>query len=137
MTEQLGFEVQMGLPYEAALEAVTAALKVEGFGVLTRIDVRATLKEKLGAEFRPYAILGACNPPLAQRALSIDGWVGLMLPCNVTVEEVPQGGSVVRIANPVMMMQAGEWQGNERLGEVATEARARLERVAAALGAVV
>jgi len=60
-----------------------------------------------------------------------------MLPCNVTVEEVPQGGSVVRIANPVMMMQVGEWQGNERLGEVAAEARARLERVAAALGAVV
>lgn len=136
MAEELGFEVHMSLPYEAALEAVAAALKVEGFGVLTRIDVRATLKEKLGADFRPYAILGACNPPLAQRALSTDSWVGLMLPCNVTVEEEPQGGSLVRIANPVMMMQAGGLQGNELLGEVAGEARARLERVAAALDAV-
>lgn len=136
MAEELGFEVHMGLPYEAALEAVAAALKVEGFGVLTRIDVRATLKDKLGADFRPYAILGACNPPLAQRALSTDGWVGLMLPCNVTVEEEPQGGSLVRIANPVMMMQAGGLQGNKQLGEVAAEALARLKRVAAALGTI-
>jgi uncharacterized protein (DUF302 family) len=136
MAEELGFEVRLALPYEASLEAVAAALKAEGFGVLTRIDVRATLKEKLGADFRPYAILGACNPPLAQRALSTDGWVGLMLPCNVTVEDDSEGGSLVRIANPVMMMQAGELQGNEQLGEVAAEARARLERVAAALGAV-
>lgn len=130
---ELGFEVRLGLPYEAALEAVTAALKAEGFGVLTRIDVRATLKEKLGEDFRPFAILGACNPPLAHRALSAEAWVGLMLPCNVTVEAEAQDRAVVRIANPVMMMQAGQLQGNETLAAVANEAHARLERVAGAL----
>jgi uncharacterized protein (DUF302 family) len=80
MTDELGFEVRLDLPYEAAVEKATAALKTEGFGVLTRIDVKATLKEKLGEDFKPYAILGACNPPLAHRSLSTDSWVGLMLP---------------------------------------------------------
>jgi uncharacterized protein (DUF302 family) len=136
MTDDLGFEVHLRMPYEAALEAVTTALKGEGFGVLTRIDVRATLKEKLGQDFRPYAILGACNPPLAHRALSADGWVGLMLPCNVTVEAEEQNASLVRIANPDMMMQAGSLQENETLRAVAAEARARLERVAGALQAL-
>jgi uncharacterized protein (DUF302 family) len=136
MKDELGFEVHLGLPYEAALEAVTVALKAEGFGVLTRIDVRATLKEKLGEDFRSYAILGACNPPLAHRALSTDSWVGLMLPCNVTVEAEDQNETLVRIANPEMMMQAGSLQGNETLRQVATEARARLERVAGALQAL-
>lgn len=134
--DELGFEVRLGLPYEAALEAVTRVLKAEGFGVLTRIDVQATLKEKLGEDFRPYAILGACNPPLAHRALSAQAWVGLMLPCNVTVEAEAQGGAVVRIANPAMMLQTGGLQGNETLAAVANEARARLERVAGALRAL-
>ena len=134
--EELGFEIRLGLPYDAALEAVTVALKAEGFGVLTRIDVQATLKEKLGEDFRPYAILGACNPPLAHRALATDAWVGLMLPCNVTVEAQAQGGAVVRIANPVMMMQSGGLQGNQALYEIASEARARLERVAESLRAL-
>jgi uncharacterized protein (DUF302 family) len=133
MTKDLGFEVRLELPYEAAVEKVTAALKVEGFGVLTRIDVKATLKEKLDQEFRPYAILGACNPPLAHRALSTDSWVGLMLPCNVTVEAEGQDRAVVRIANPEMIMQAGGLEGNETLRGVAAEARERLERVAGAL----
>jgi uncharacterized protein (DUF302 family) len=136
MTDELGFEVRLSLPYEAALEKVTAALKAEGFGVLTRIDVKETLKEKLGQDFRPYAILGACNPPLAHRALSTDGRVGLMLPCNVTVEADEQGESVVRIANPEMMLQVGALQGNETLRSVAAEARARLERVTEALRAL-
>jgi uncharacterized protein (DUF302 family) len=133
MSDELGFEVSLSLPYDMALEKVTAALKVEGFGVLTRIDVQATIKEKLGAEFRPYAILGACNPPLAHRALSSDSWVGLMLPCNVTVEAGEQGETLVRIANPEIMMQVGGLEGNETLRGVAAEARARLERVAGAL----
>ena len=133
MSEELGFEVNLDVSYEAALEKVTAALKAEGFGVLTRIDVQATLKEKLGADFRPYAILGACNPPLAHRALSTDSWAGLMLPCNVTVEAREQGGTLVHIANPDMMMQAGGLEGNETLRGVAAEARSRLERVAGAL----
>jgi uncharacterized protein (DUF302 family) len=136
MTDELGFEIRLGLPYEPALEAVTTALKAEGFGVLTRIDVQATLKEKLGEDFRPYAILGACNPPLAHRALSTDSWVGLMLPCNVTVEADGQSGALVRIANPEMMMQAGSLRGNETLRGVAAEARARLERVARVLQAL-
>ena len=133
MSDELGFEVSLEMPYDMALEKVTAALKVEGFGVLTRIDVQATLKEKLGADFRPYAILGACNPPLAHRALSSDSWVGLMLPCNVTVEAGEQGRTLVRIANPEIMMQVGGLGGNETLHAVAAEARSRLERVAGAL----
>lgn len=130
MSEELGFEVYLDSSYEQALEKVTAALKTEGFGVLTRIDVKATFKEKLGEDFRPYAILGACNPPLAHRALSVDPLVGLMLPCNVTVEENPAGGAIVRIANPDLMMQAGSLNGQPGLVNVAQEARARLERVA-------
>lgn len=127
---ELGFEVKLPLSYAESLEKVTAALKTEGFGVLTQIDVQSTLKQKLGEDFRPYAILGACNPPLAHRALSQDGSVGLMLPCNVTVEETSDGGALVRIANPEMMLQAGELKENAALREVASEARSRLERVA-------
>jgi uncharacterized protein (DUF302 family) len=133
MPEEIGFEVHLDSPYDEALEKVVAALKAEGFGVLTRIDVKATLNEKLGEDFRPYVILGACNPPLAHRALSTSGVVGLMLPCNVTVEANPQGGSLARIANPEMMMQVGALENNPTLREVAAEARARLERVAGAL----
>ena len=133
MTQELGFEVHLDLPYDAALDKVIAALKSEGFGVLTRIDVQATLKEKLGEDFRPYAILGACNPPLAHRALQTDPVVGLMLPCNVTVEADPAGGSLVRIANPEMMLSVGTLEKNDVLREVASTARAKLERVAEAL----
>jgi uncharacterized protein (DUF302 family) len=133
MSQEIGFEVKIDLPYEQAVEKVIAALKAEGFGVLTRIDVRATLKEKLGEDFRPYVILGACNPPLAHKALSQDAVVGLMLPCNVTVEEDPAGGSITRIANPEMMMTVGTLQDNPALLEVAQAARSRLERVAEAL----
>jgi uncharacterized protein (DUF302 family) len=133
MTQEIGFEVHLDLPYEAALEKVIAALKTEGFGVLTRIDVQATLKEKLGEDFRPYSILGACNPSLAHRALQTDPVVGLMLPCNVTVEADPLGGSLARIANPEMMLAVGTLENNDALQEVATTARVKLERVAEAL----
>lgn len=131
--EEIGFEVHLDLPYEAALERVIAALKEEGFGVLTRIDVQATMKEKLGEDFRPYVILGACNPPLAHRALSTDPLMGLMLPCNVTVEADPEGGSMARLVNPETMLATGNLRQNENLRAVAEEARARLERVACAL----
>lgn len=130
MSQEIGFEVRLNLPYEEAVEKVIAALKLQGFGVLTRIDVRATLKEKLGEDFRPYVILGACNPPLAHRALTQDAVVGLMLPCNVTVEQDPAGGSIARIANPEMMLTIGTLQDNPALLEVAKLAKEKLELVA-------
>jgi len=133
MSEEIGFEVFLNMPYEEAMLSVVDALKTEGFGVLTRIDVHDTLQEKLGVEFRPYAILGACNPPLAHRALTEDAVVGLMLPCNVTVEFDTNQTTLVRIANPEVMLMIGSLQNNEVLAEVATEARTRLERVAQAL----
>jgi uncharacterized protein (DUF302 family) len=133
MSEEIGFEVRMTTCYDEALEKVIAALKTEGFGVLTRIDVRATLKEKIGEDFRPYSILGACNPPLAHRALSADPVVGLMLPCNVPVEANGEDETIVRIANPEVMMRVGGFQENETVQAVASEARTRLERVANSL----
>jgi uncharacterized protein (DUF302 family) len=130
MTGELGFEVHLNLAYDEALERVIAALKGRGFGVLTRIDVKDTLKEKLGEEFRPYIILGACNPPLAHRALTNDPVIGLLLPCNVTVESDESGGSLVRIGNPEMMMNVGNIKENAAVASVAKEARALLEAVA-------
>jgi len=136
MSEAIAFEVRLPDAYDRALDRVTAALKTEGFGVLTRIDVHTTLKEKIGAEFRPYAILGACNPPLAHRALSHDAEVGLLLPCNVTVEAAPDGaGSIARIADPLVMLTVGRFARDPGLAEIAAEVRGRLERVAAALRA--
>jgi len=129
MSEEIGFEAKLKHPYDEAIKMVTAALKTEGFGVLTHIDVRATLKEKLGVDFRPYSILGACNPALSHRSLSQDPLVGLMLPCNVTVEESSPGNAIVRIANPEMMMTVGDLQKNPVLVDVAKEARSRLESV--------
>ena len=118
--------------YDEVVERVTAALKSEGFGVLTSIDVKATLKEKLDANFRRYVILGACNPPLAHQALQAEPLVGLLLPCNVTVEET-EGGSLVSIVNPEAMLGIQPLSQNDKIGEVATDARTRLERVADAL----
>ena len=132
MNQSLASQISMTDPYEVAVEKVIEALKVEGFGVLTRIDVKATLKEKLDADFRPYVILGACNPPLAQRALLSDPLVGLLLPCNVTVEETADG-SLVSIINPEAMLGVEPLSTNEQIGEVASEAHTRLERVVAAL----
>ncbi len=85
MSSTLGFQVFINQPYEQAVETTIAALKTQGFGILTRVDVKATMKEKISADFRPYVILGACNPPLAYRSLTLDPWIGLLLPCNVTV----------------------------------------------------
>jgi uncharacterized protein (DUF302 family) len=130
----LGFEVEVPESYDQAIDRVTAALKVEGFGILTRIDVHTTLKEKIGVEFRPYTILGACNPPLAHRALTHRAEVGLLLPCNVTVEAGPAGrGSIVRIGNPDVMLATGGLDAEPPLRAVAAEARERLARVAGAL----
>lgn len=129
MSTNLGFEVTLAAPFEEAVEDTTQALAAEGFGILTRIDVQATFREKLDEEFRPYVILGACNPSLAHRALSANAEVGLMLPCNVTVEAA-ENGSRVRIADPELVMSAGTLGGDPVLGEVAADARAKLRRVA-------
>jgi uncharacterized protein (DUF302 family) len=126
----LGFGLELPLSYEHAIEAVTAALKEQGFGVLTTIDVQATLKEKLGEKFRPYTILGACNPPLAHRALSADLQIGLMLPCNVVVYQTDSGRSRVEFLDPETALGI---VGNDSLEPVAREAKERLERVAGRL----
>jgi uncharacterized protein (DUF302 family) len=129
--KDLGLRVRMAVPYEQAVERVTAALKAEGFGVLTEIDVKATMKKKLDVDFRKYAILGACNPPLAHKALSTELELGLLLPCNVIVYE-EGGGSVVSIVDPISMLGVVD---SPELKPVADEARGRLERVATALKA--
>ncbi len=128
----MAYDVSLSTPYDESLERVINALKDEGFGVLTRIDVHDTFKEKLGVEFRKYVILGACNPPLAHKALSARPDAGLMLPCNVVVEEI-DGGTLVRIVNAAAMMQAGGLDGDPVLKEVGGEAEARLQRVAEAI----
>jgi uncharacterized protein (DUF302 family) len=123
------YRAKLDMPYEQAIEKVTAELKKEGFGVLTEIDVQATFKKKLDADFRKYAILGACNPPLAHRALNTQIDAGLLLPCNVIVYE-EDGGSVVSILNPISMLGVVE---NPALNPVAEDARSRLHRVHEAL----
>jgi len=128
----MAFEVTLNGPYTESLERVIDALKEEGFGVLTRIDVHDAFKEKLGVEFRNYSILGACNPALAHKALSNRPDAGLMLPCNVIVEE-NDDGTLVRIVDPAAMMQAGGFAGDPVLKEVGGEAEIRLRRVAEAL----
>jgi uncharacterized protein (DUF302 family) len=133
MTDEFSFEVNLKQPYEQAIELVTDALKSEGFGILTQIDVKATIKKKLGEDFRPYTILGACNPNLAHQALSADASLGLMLPCNVTVEAGSNGDSIIRIANPDVMLQVGALKNNPTLQVVAKEASIRLKRVASSL----
>lgn len=132
--EQTRYGLRVTLPasYEDALARVTDALKAEGFGVLTTIDVRQTLKQKLGRDFRKYAILGACNPPLADRALHVELEIGLLLPCNVIVYEAEGGGTVVAALAPVAAMGIVE---NADLQAVASEADQRLRRALAALEA--
>jgi uncharacterized protein (DUF302 family) len=130
-----GFGRTLPIPFDQAIARVTEALKGEGFGVLTTIDVRATMKAKLNADFEPYTILGACNPQLAHQALGIEREVGLLLPCNVVVyqkqaatQEAPQ--TRVEIADPIAMLGIVR---NPAMQELAQEARTRLDRVLAAL----
>lgn len=129
-TGEIGRSVKLNASFENALNWVTEALKVEGFGVLTEIDVKETMKKKLDVDFPPYKILGACNPSLAHRALTIAPEVGLLLPCNVTVRQLEDGASEVSLVDPLVMLGV---IANPGLREVAEDARARLERVAAAL----
>lgn len=116
---------KLDMSFDEAIQRVTAALKGEGFGVLTEIDVKGTLKKKLDVDFRPYRILGACNPPYAHRALLAEDKIGTMLPCNVIVQEHDGGVIEVAAVDPVASMQAIT---NPALEEVATEIRTRLRR---------
>jgi len=120
------FSKAIDLPFDEAIQRVTDELKKEGFGVLTEIDVKTTLKKKLDEDFRNYHILGACNPPLAHQALQSESHIGLMLPCNVVVQDGENGGTIVSAIDPVASMQAVE---NETLGEVAEQVRGKLQKV--------
>jgi len=113
-------------PFETAVEKVTQALKKEGFGVLTEIDMQATMKKKLDVDIQKCRILGACNPPLAYQAIRVEDKIGLMLPCNVIVQEVSGGGTEVAAIDPVASMQA---VNNPKLGEVGEQVRGKLQRV--------
>ena len=129
-TNELGMSVRLHVDFATALARATEALKAEGFGVLTEIDVKDTLKKKLDVDFPPYKILGACNPSLAYRALTVAPEVGLLLPCNVTVRQLEDGISEISLVDPLVMLGV---IANPGLKEVAEEARVRLERVAGVL----
>lgn len=124
MTYYISTQLDLGL--DDAIAATEAALKDEGFGVVTRIDMAQTLKSKIGVDFRDYVILGACNPKLAYEALQLEDKVGTMLPCNVVIQSLENGRTEVAAIDPVASMQAIE---NHRLAAAASEVRERLQRV--------
>jgi uncharacterized protein (DUF302 family) len=124
------FSKTLEMPFDEAIARVTEMLKGEGFGVLTEIDVRATLKKKLDVDFRNYRILGACNPPFAYQALQEEDKIGTMLPCNVIVQEVGEGVVEVAAIDPIASMQAVD---NPALGDVAVQVQARLKQVVESL----
>ncbi len=124
------FSTEVAGGFDEAVAKVKQALKAEGFGVLTEIDAKATLKEKLDVDFRPYVILGACNPPFAYKALSVEDKIGTMLPCNVVVQQKDDGRIEVAAVDPVASMQAVD---NPALQEVAETIRAKLRSVIASL----
>jgi len=133
MTTALGFTVALKAPYDETMARTRAALQAEGFGILTEIDVQATFQAKLDRPFRRYVILGACNPPLAWNALQAGAEVGLLLPCNVTVEDSGAGETLVRLVDPIQLLAVADPGANPAITAVALEARIRLERVARAL----
>jgi uncharacterized protein (DUF302 family) len=127
-----GFGTTVSLPYADTVERVKAALKEQGFGVLTEIDVKQTMKEKRGIDFRPYVILGACNPPLAERALAAEPDIGLLLPCNVVVYAA-DGGSVIEAMDPEPVLGL---VGRPELEPLAREVRQRLQAALTAVAGV-
>ena len=136
MSTQLGFNLELPLPFDVAVTRVREALKQEGFGILTEIDLRAAFREKLGREFRPYIILGACNPPLAFTAITANPSVGLLLPCNVTAEWISDSHTAVQLTDPEALLSSVALKGASELTTVAHDARQRMLRVAEALSKV-
>ena len=132
MSTEYGFSRKLDIPYEQAVEKITTSLKEEGFGVLTEIDVKATLKKKLDVDFRRYVILGACNPPFAHKALQAELEIGLMLPCNVIVYEADDGRSVVSAMNPMAALGIVD---NPDLQEVAEKVTEKIQRAVETLEA--
>lgn len=130
MPNKYGISKTMDVPFEEAIEKITGRLREQGFGVLTEIDMKATLKKKLGVEIRQYVILGACNPNLAYKAFQNELEIGLLLPCNVIVYETDDGQATVSFIDPLMMMGI---TSNKALEEVAVEARKRLDTALEAL----
>jgi len=130
MTTKYGFGKTIPMNFEHTIEAVTEALKTEGFGVLTDIDVQATLKNKLGEEMPPYRILGACNPPLAHKALTAEPSIGLLLPCNVVVRQDEVGAVHVEFMDPLAVLGMVD---NPAVHDLAQDVNERLNRVLAAL----
>jgi uncharacterized protein (DUF302 family) len=127
-----GLSTQLSLPYDQAVDLVREALAAEGFGVLTEIDVKGTFKKKLDIDFPPYIILGACNPPLAHQALSVDADIGLLLPCNVVVYQTGDPNlTTISAIDPVVQLGV---TGNSEIEPVAIEVRNRLQRVLEAVG---
>ena len=120
------FNKTLDLPFDKAVERVTDELKKEGFGVLTEIDVQTTLKKKLDVDFRPYRILGACNPPFAHQALQAEKNIGLMLPCNVIVQDAGEGKTDIAAIDPLVAMSRVD---NPDLESVAKEVQSKLQRV--------
>ncbi len=129
MSKQYGFGTTLPMPYDKVIPRVKEALKAEGFGVLTEIDVRQTLREKLGTEMEPYLILGACNPTLAHQALELEPQIGLLLPCNVVVRATGDGCRI-EVADPEVMLGIAD---SEQLKAIAEEAKRRLLRALATL----
>ena len=126
---QYGFSKTVDMPFEQTIEKVTAELKKEGFGVLTSIDVKETLKQKINVDFKKYTILGACNPPIAHKALQEEEEIGLLLPCNVIVYE-KDGKTRVSIFDPMVMTWIME---NDQMKPIATEVQEKLQRVLKAI----
>jgi uncharacterized protein (DUF302 family) len=133
MEKNLGFDIELPLAFSDAIGRVKGALKQEGFGILTEIDLQAAFREKLGREFRPYVILGACNPPLAYSAITADPAVGLLLPCNVTIESIDEHRTMVRLTNPDALLETASLKASPELASVARDAGERMARVTATL----